>query len=96
MKNLRKIKEKDINYFEKNVRINTVLVVERGYECIDQFFKEENIFENLMISASTVSDNYAKTKSKISEEFHIEQQYELFKTFLVEIGELEKEKESSL
>lgn len=49
-----------------------------------------------MISASTVSDNYAKTKSKISEEFHIEQQYELFKTFLVEIGELEKEKESSL
>ena len=49
--------------------------------------KEENIFENLMISASTVSDNYAKTKSKISEEFHIEQQYELFKTFLVEIGE---------
>ena len=64
MKNLRKIKEKDINYFEKNVRINTVLVVERGYECIDQFFKEENIFENLMISASTVSDNYAKTKKQ--------------------------------
>lgn len=96
MKNLYRIREFDLDYFEKNIRINTVLVTERGYKCIDDFFMGEDIFSNLTVSASVVSDNYSKNKIVVSEKFHIEYQYELFKTFLAEMRELPKEKMSSL
>lgn len=96
MRNLKKIREMNREYFDKNVRVNTVLVTERGYECVDQFFKGEDIFSNLSISSATVSDSFAKNKREISEKFHIEQQYELFKTFLAELGYLPKEDASLL
>ena len=96
MNNLKKIKEIDNDYFERNVRINTVLVPERGYASIDSFFSGNEIFKNLSISSATVSDSYSKTKTQVSEQFLEEQQYELFKTFLAELGYLPKEKESLL
>lgn len=96
MKNLHRIREFDSDYFEKNVRINTVLVTERGYQCIDDFFNGEEIFSNLAVSASVVSDNYSKNQILVSEKFHTEYQYALFKTFLAKMGELSKENSSSL
>ena len=96
MKNLKRIKERDREYFDRNVRVNTVLVVERGYECVDHFFKGNEIFSNLAISSAAVSDNFSKNKRSVSEKFHIEQQYELFKTFLAELGYLPSEDASLL
>lgn len=96
MKNLKKIKSMNSEYFDRKVRVNTVLVAERGYECVDYFFKGEEIFSNLSISSATVSDSFAKTKRTVSEKFHVEQQYELFKTFLVLLGYLPEEDASPL
>lgn len=96
MKNLSKIKKDYSEYYGKRVSFNTVLDPANGFTKVKDFFANNTIFDNMMFSSSTISDNYAKTELQYSEEFTEELEYEMFKLFMWKLGKIESQDVSPL
>ena len=89
MSNIKRIREKNIDYFNKNVRFNAVLLTDKSFQCVDQFFKGDEIFQNAGISAHLVSDAFSKQSPKVNEVFVEERQYALFKFYLAQLNRID-------
>lgn len=85
MNNIKKIRERDEKYFNRFVRFNAVLLTDKSFRCIDQFFQGDEVFENAGISAHLVSDAFSKNPNKLDRIYIEEQQYELFKFYLAQL-----------
>lgn len=96
MDNVKKIREKDIDYFNKSVRFNAVLLTDKSFQCVDQFFQGDELFENMGISAHLVSDAFSKKANPVESIYVEEQQYELFKFYLVQLKRLNSKYASPL
>lgn len=96
MNNIRKIREKDEEYFNSFVRVNAVLLTDKSFRCVDQFFRGDEVFENIGISAHLVSDAFSKKPNKIDTLYIEEQQYELFKFYLAQLGRIDNKYASPL
>ncbi len=94
--NVRKIREKDIDYFNKSVRFNAVLLTDKSFRCVDQFFQGDQLFENMGISAHLVSDAFSKNPNPIESIYIEEQQYELFKFYLAQLKRIDSKYASPL
>lgn len=96
MENLHIFCDKYPEFYESNVRFNTVLSTEYSFSCSDSYFKEDELFKDSIFSLSGISKSFSKNKTLISEEYVLEEQYELFKLFLSLFGRIRKENVSIL
>lgn len=94
--NLQFIKEHFPCYFKQNVNLNMVLNPENQYKKISDFIKGENLFQDLSISATLISNLGKKEKNTISSTFREEYYYEFFKVLLCALGRFDKKNISPL
>lgn len=96
IENVKCIRNYDEDYFNRYVRFNAVLLTDRSFNCVDDYFKGDDLFSEFSVSANIVSDSFSKTENKISSSFVEEQQYELFKFYLSKLRRLDPKKASSI
>lgn len=87
--NLEMIKNDFPKYFEK-ITFNAVMDKDNNFNCSNDFFTNYETFRNSLVSISLVSSNYSEKNNDISEEFHVNQQYEIFKLFLSKLNKLDE------
>lgn len=90
MKNVKYLRKKYYNYFKERVSFSTVINPENGFKCLADYLNEERIFKEATINAALVSDAGVKEKSKASEEFREEYNYEYFKLLMEKLGKIKK------
>lgn len=89
--NLKAIYKKYPKYYKEKISFNGVLTTQDGLSKIDNFFSNNKYLRRNMVTASLVSDVYAKKEIKINEQYIVEERYEEFLMFLHKIGWLKKE-----
>ena len=82
------IKESYPDYYRTHVSYSTVLNVENGFSCVDDFISYNELFEESFFSASIINPNYSKRGYLVSEDYLVERRYEDFKVFLSKLGKL--------
>ncbi|WP_129595926.1 Cys-rich peptide radical SAM maturase CcpM [Anaerophilus nitritogenes] len=92
MENLKKIKKKYPDYYKKNVKFNAVLTTQNGVLEIEQFFKNNCLTKDNLITCSIDGGIYTQAEKKMGEDYIIEEGYLQFLTLLSKIGWLENYK----
>lgn len=90
LNNLNNLRVKYPKYYKESVSFNTVLNGKDGFKNIDYFFKENDLFSEVKVMSTLVSDNYSKNKNRPDDVFWEELRYELFLNLLTYIGRLKK------
>ena len=94
MKNARYIKEHYWDFFISNVGFNTVINPEESYACIGNYFKGEELFQDVYFTSGLVRDEGKKEKTTSSDQFVEEYNYEYFKLLMNKLGKIKKENTS--
>ncbi len=81
MENLNMVKDKYPEYY-KRISFSTVLDQENDFSCVNQFFTDYETIKEIGVSASEITDNYAKNKVGETEDYHCKLGYERFKALL--------------
>lgn len=95
IQNLEMIKKEHPSFF-KTMMINAVVNQGGDFKTVDQYFTCKELFQPIDIVFSVITSNYSKKKNDISEEFMINEKYEMFKLFLMKLGWLEEKDVSRL
>lgn len=83
-------------YFKEYVTFNMVLDPENDFSCVNDFIIKDNIFEDSMVSSTTINDKYIKVPLSIADDFISKSEYERFKTFLYKLERLDRKAISSI
>lgn len=92
MKNLKYLQEKFPEYYKEKVSFNTVLTTKDGLYKIENFFSNDECIKENGMTASRVSDAFAKKKTEINEQYIVEERYEEFLMFLFQIGRIKEKR----
>jgi uncharacterized protein len=88
--NLQLIMKRDPDYFKNYVGFSTVIDPEADFNCVNDFISGNDIFNESAIVSNVISDRNIKTQYKISEDFVLDRNYEIFKYYLSKLGKLDK------
>ncbi len=88
MNSIHKIKEDYPEYYKKRVQYHTVMDVENGFSCVNDYASGEEIFSDILFTTSVISNDYSDNSRKASTEFISERNYEFFKILLSRIGKI--------
>lgn len=91
IKNVRMIKEKHPEYYNKKINFNTVINTERGYKIIADYIAGEELFKDSLFKSSLINPHNSKMKKEIKEQFAEEILYEHFMVLLSKVEEVPKE-----
>lgn len=94
--NVEMIKKKYPNYFIEHVSFNTVIDPANDFSCVNNFIADSSLLSDASFSSSLISDIYAKSPVKLTENFTVEKNYELFKVLLSKLGRLDRTHVSKL
>lgn len=86
--NIEEIKKNAIEFYHKNVTFNCVMLGEESFSCVDNYFKGDELFKDVLFTMSTVSTSFSKNNFGLCDEFLQQHQYELFKLYLKRLGRL--------
>lgn len=67
--------------YVKNITFNVVIDSKNDLSSIDKFFLYNEIVKDINITSTLISDNYSKSNIKISEDYYLKYEYELFRIF---------------
>lgn len=87
--NLRFIKENYPQYFDK-LSFNVVVNPQDDYNCVNRFFVDYEYFKESNVRSSLIDDLYLDEKNKITENYIVSFNYEIFKMFLNYLGKVDK------
>ncbi|MCY6958485.1 Cys-rich peptide radical SAM maturase CcpM [Clostridium brassicae] len=73
--------EKECPEYSKFINFNAVMTPEYGFEIYNKFFCEDDLIKHYVSVVNLPSNNYAKNKYTLNEEFIEEFNYELFKYY---------------
>lgn len=97
--NLEYIKTRYPEFYKNNLSFNAVFTMDDGFDCINNFFGVEDLFEDMYITSGVVSDCFIKEERQIGKKEleYVEQvKYEQFKVMLYQLGELEEKYTSKI
>jgi uncharacterized protein len=96
IKNLEYIYDTFPEYYRNNIQFNTVLDPLNHFSIINDFIRNNKLFNQSTFSSTLIDDTYAINEISHDEKFDEEFRYELFKSFLWKTGWLSKEDISPL
>lgn len=83
--NIKYLYENHPEYYREMVHFNTVLNSE-GYKTVEEFFSNEPMLSDSVITSSFISNNYSKKANSVSNKFMGEYSYNEFVCFLSRLG----------
>jgi len=96
MDNVARIKRHYPDYYQANVRFNTVFDTENDFSCVNDYITGDEILGADKFSVNYVTDNYTNQKMEVNEEFTSGRDYEYFKFLLAKLGVISMDKASPL
>lgn len=99
IKNLEYIKLRYPRFYKENIGFNVVFTMKDGFDCVNNFFSAEELFEDTHISSGVVSDCFIKEERRIGKaelNYAVQTKYEEFKIMLYQLGELEEKYTSKI
>lgn len=90
-----KMIESECPSFINNISFNAVIDTKNDFACTSDFFTYD-FFKDAVVTSTGVSDREAKTDVTLQDKFYINYNYEIFKSFLAAIGELDEKYVSKL
>jgi uncharacterized protein len=86
IKNVQMIKDKYPDFYRDKLLFNAVLVPENSFSCVNEFVINNKTIDGAQFIASLLDDRYTDKTIPFSEQFVMEQSYEIFKLYLHKLG----------
>lgn len=96
IENVKKLRSNYPEYYKRYVRFNSVIDIENGFNCLNEYVSNDEIFNDKLFNATIITTDYSMKQRETSYEFTSERNYEYFKVMLAKAGKLDKKHISKL